>query len=94
MVTCRGTHWQKYGPLYLVGLAVPLVMADLTRHVLQGGPLALALALWPSCSVQHLFECHIISAVKALQCMPLSLCCAESRCAALRCAVLCCAVLY
>ena len=33
---CRGTHWQRYGPLYLVGIAVPLVMADLTRHVLQG----------------------------------------------------------
>ncbi|KAL3148151.1 hypothetical protein ABBQ38_014433 [Trebouxia sp. C0009 RCD-2024] len=32
---CRGTHWQCYGPLYLVGVAIPLVMADLTRHVLQ-----------------------------------------------------------
>lgn len=32
----RGSHWQKYGPLYLVSVAVPLIMADLTRHVLQG----------------------------------------------------------
>jgi len=31
----RGTHWQKNGPLYLTLAAVPLVMADLTRHVLQ-----------------------------------------------------------
>mmetsp|Transcript_18015 Transcript_18015/g.58828 ORF Transcript_18015/g.58828 Transcript_18015/m.58828 type:complete len:141 (-) Transcript_18015:377-799(-) len=30
-----GTHWQRYGPTYLVCLSVPLVMADLTRHVLQ-----------------------------------------------------------
>ena len=34
--SCSGTHWQRYGPLYLMLLAVPLVMADLTRHVLQG----------------------------------------------------------
>lgn len=31
----KGSHWQRYGPLYLVLLAIPLVMADLTRHVLQ-----------------------------------------------------------
>jgi len=31
----KGRHWQKFGPLYLVCVAVPLVMADLTRHVLQ-----------------------------------------------------------
>ena len=36
MLIFRGTHWTRYGPLYLVGIAVPLVMADLTRHVLQG----------------------------------------------------------
>lgn len=34
----KGTHWQTYGPLYLVCISVPLVMADLTRHVLQGDP--------------------------------------------------------
>merc|ERR1712003_76156 len=32
--TDRG-YWQQYGPLYLVCTAVPLVMADLTRRVLQ-----------------------------------------------------------
>eukprot|EP01023_Acetabularia_acetabulum_P010735 TRINITY_DN14892_c0_g1_i1.p4 TRINITY_DN14892_c0_g1~~TRINITY_DN14892_c0_g1_i1.p4 ORF type:complete len:136 (-),score=18.91 TRINITY_DN14892_c0_g1_i1:593-1000(-) len=29
-----GNHWQKYGPIYLVSLALPLIMADLTRHVM------------------------------------------------------------
>jgi len=29
-----GTHWQRFGPTYFVALAVPLVMADLTRHLL------------------------------------------------------------
>jgi len=29
-----GTHWQRFGPTYFVSLAVPLVMADLTRHLL------------------------------------------------------------
>lgn len=29
------SHWQVYGPFYLTAIAVPLVMADLTRHVLQ-----------------------------------------------------------
>jgi len=29
-----GTHVDKYGPSYLVGFAVPLVLADLVRHVL------------------------------------------------------------
>eukprot|EP00127_Corallochytrium_limacisporum_P004047 Clim_evm96s156 gene=Clim_evmTU96s156 len=28
------THWQRWGPAYLVCMAVPLVMADLIRHVL------------------------------------------------------------
>ena len=31
----KGSHLQQYGPFYLTLLAVPLVMADLTRHVLQ-----------------------------------------------------------
>ena len=38
LLACRGTHWQKYGPLYLISLAIPFIMADLTRHVLQGTP--------------------------------------------------------
>ena len=29
------THISRYGPIYLTCLSVPLVMADLTRHVLQ-----------------------------------------------------------
>mmetsp|Transcript_10665 Transcript_10665/g.12461 ORF Transcript_10665/g.12461 Transcript_10665/m.12461 type:complete len:179 (+) Transcript_10665:455-991(+) len=29
----KGTHFQKYAPAYVIALAVPFVMADLTRHV-------------------------------------------------------------
>lgn len=31
----KGSHLQRYGPFYLTLAAVPLIMADLTRHVLQ-----------------------------------------------------------
>lgn len=30
------THWQRYGPTYLLAIATPLVLADQVRHVLQG----------------------------------------------------------
>jgi len=36
-----GTHWQKYGPLYISILASFFIMADLTRHVLED------LTWWP-----------------------------------------------
>ena len=29
--------WRKYGPLTCLGLAVPFIMADLTRHLSQDG---------------------------------------------------------
>eukprot|EP01134_Creolimax_fragrantissima_P004789 CFRG4789T1 len=38
----RGTHMQKFAPFYVTLLAVPLVMADLTRHVLQDS------GFWPA----------------------------------------------
>eukprot|EP01004_Peranema_trichophorum_P004138 NODE_307_length_2984_cov_95.594547_g265_i0.p1 GENE.NODE_307_length_2984_cov_95.594547_g265_i0~~NODE_307_length_2984_cov_95.594547_g265_i0.p1 ORF type:complete len:770 (+),score=165.48 NODE_307_length_2984_cov_95.594547_g265_i0:178-2487(+) len=31
----KPTHIQRYGPLYLVGIAIPLIVADLWRHILQ-----------------------------------------------------------
>ena len=31
----KGTHWRRHGPTYLCALSVPLVMLDLTRHLLQ-----------------------------------------------------------
>eukprot|EP01028_Stygiella_incarcerata_P006207 TRINITY_DN2538_c0_g1_i1.p2 TRINITY_DN2538_c0_g1~~TRINITY_DN2538_c0_g1_i1.p2 ORF type:complete len:152 (+),score=29.25 TRINITY_DN2538_c0_g1_i1:356-811(+) len=37
-----GTHWHKYGPLYLCLIATPLILADPTRHVLQDTN------VWPS----------------------------------------------
>lgn len=33
--TRRGTHWQRYGPAWLLVIATPLVCADMTRHCLQ-----------------------------------------------------------
>eukprot|EP00697_Spironema_sp_BW2_P018028 gnl/Spiro4/9889_TR5245_c0_g1_i1.p1 gnl/Spiro4/9889_TR5245_c0_g1~~gnl/Spiro4/9889_TR5245_c0_g1_i1.p1 ORF type:complete len:122 (-),score=28.48 gnl/Spiro4/9889_TR5245_c0_g1_i1:313-678(-) len=30
-----GSHWSRYGPSYCVLIALPLVMADLLRHVLN-----------------------------------------------------------
>lgn len=34
-------HWQIYGPLYCVSVAIPLIVADLWRHVLQDETLRL-----------------------------------------------------
>mmetsp|Transcript_11089 Transcript_11089/g.15100 ORF Transcript_11089/g.15100 Transcript_11089/m.15100 type:complete len:147 (+) Transcript_11089:341-781(+) len=55
----RGSHLERFGPLYLSVAAVPLVMADLTRHVLQDS------GLWsgPSSSMYDesccaLHSCH------------------------------------
>ena len=31
----RGSFWRRHGPTILCALAVPLVMLDLTRHLLQ-----------------------------------------------------------
>jgi hypothetical protein len=33
---CRGTLWQRQGPTILIALALPLILADQIRHVLQG----------------------------------------------------------
>ncbi|KNC77605.1 hypothetical protein SARC_09937 [Sphaeroforma arctica JP610] len=38
----KGTHMNRFGPFYLTLMAVPLVMADLTRHILQDS------GYWPS----------------------------------------------
>lgn len=38
----KKTHWEIYGPVYFTALSVPLVMADLTRHILQDA------SIWPS----------------------------------------------
>jgi len=37
-----GTHWNKYGPTYITILSGFLIMADLTRHVLEDTN------VWPS----------------------------------------------
>jgi len=41
-----GTHFQRWGPLYLLTLAIPLIMADNTRHVLQDS------GVWKACDRQ------------------------------------------
>lgn len=38
-VQCSGTWRKKWGPTFLLALAVPLVSADPLRHVLQGAHL-------------------------------------------------------
>jgi len=38
-----GERWSRWGPFTLICLAVPLIMADLTRHLLQDN------GLWPEC---------------------------------------------
>lgn len=55
-----GSHCNKYGPLYCVAVATPLIMADLTRHVLQDTK------VWPESgwpagrgSAQYRAGCHI-----------------------------------
>jgi hypothetical protein len=48
-----GTHFNKWGPTYLIVLASVLVMADLVRHVLQDTK------LWPEpSSSQYRPGCH------------------------------------
>ena len=54
--TWKTSHWQKYGPVYFVGLSVPLVMADLTRHVLQDSHFWNASMYRPGCD-QDDFKC-------------------------------------
>lgn len=34
-LTKVGTHWHRFGPVYLLALATPLLLADMTRHCLQ-----------------------------------------------------------
>jgi len=36
-LTRQGTYWNRNGPTLLAAAAIPLVMLDLTRHVLQVG---------------------------------------------------------
>lgn len=51
------SHWLRYGPTYLTGIAALLILADQTRHVLQdfkiwhGGP-------WPGSS-QYISDCPV-----------------------------------
>eukprot|EP00696_Hemimastix_kukwesjijk_P013454 gnl/Hemi2/26847_TR9031_c0_g1_i1.p2 gnl/Hemi2/26847_TR9031_c0_g1~~gnl/Hemi2/26847_TR9031_c0_g1_i1.p2 ORF type:complete len:117 (+),score=26.34 gnl/Hemi2/26847_TR9031_c0_g1_i1:381-731(+) len=39
--TRRGTHWNRYGPFYLITMGLPFIMADLTRHVVQDAGLCI-----------------------------------------------------
>mmetsp|Transcript_29126 Transcript_29126/g.92955 ORF Transcript_29126/g.92955 Transcript_29126/m.92955 type:complete len:139 (+) Transcript_29126:225-641(+) len=53
-----GSHFQRYGPLYLVGCSMPLVMADLTRHILQDSGMLPGSSMYrPSCHFKWHFEC-------------------------------------
>jgi len=58
-----GSHWQVYGPTYLCVLAALMIMADLTRHVLQDAEVWPA-GPWPGSS-QYRPDCEI----EALECL-------------------------
>jgi len=48
-----GTNWYRYGPMILVMISVPLVMADPSRHVLQDAN------VWPPPgSSEYRPDCH------------------------------------
>jgi hypothetical protein len=51
-----GTHWQVYGPTYLCVIAALMIMADLSRHVLQDADVWKA-GPWPGSS-QYRPDCH------------------------------------
>lgn len=55
----KGSHWQRFGPLYICMLSVPLVMADLTRHLLQDS------GVWASPgSSMYRPGCHVPGPIK------------------------------
>jgi len=59
----RGTHWNIYGPTYLVVLAAVLIMADLVRHVMQD------VGFWPGPSsneYRHGCESENMSCLSAI----------------------------
>jgi hypothetical protein len=51
-----GSHWHTYGPTYLCMLAALMIMADLSRHVLQDAEVWPA-GPWPGSS-QYRSDCH------------------------------------
>mmetsp|Transcript_2263 Transcript_2263/g.5073 ORF Transcript_2263/g.5073 Transcript_2263/m.5073 type:complete len:136 (-) Transcript_2263:85-492(-) len=53
----KGTYWNRVGPFVLVLLALPLVMLDLTRHVLQDGELWSESAMYRPYCVHHDVRC-------------------------------------
>mmetsp|Transcript_63251 Transcript_63251/g.149902 ORF Transcript_63251/g.149902 Transcript_63251/m.149902 type:complete len:117 (+) Transcript_63251:333-683(+) len=62
----KGDSWNVYGPLMLISLAVPLIMADLFRHLLQDQK------IWPSPSssqYRHGCETENIKCLSAIGAM-------------------------
>mmetsp|Transcript_30509 Transcript_30509/g.67644 ORF Transcript_30509/g.67644 Transcript_30509/m.67644 type:complete len:152 (+) Transcript_30509:433-888(+) len=62
------THWQRYGPSYLLAIATPLVCADLTRHCLQDS------GIWPAPGSSMYIDsddCDDVSGLKGLRCLTL-----------------------
>jgi len=58
-----GSHWHTYGPTYLCCLAALMIMADLSRHVLQDAEIWPA-GPWPGSS-QYRPDCH----EEAMECL-------------------------
>ena len=52
----EGTFWNRVGPAFLVMVSIPLVMLDLTRHVLQDGEMWMGPMYRPYC-MHHDVRC-------------------------------------
>lgn len=60
----RGSFWRRHGPTILCALAVPLVMLDLTRHLLQDAE------IWTGPS-SHMFrpDCSPTTGLSGIRCL-------------------------
>lgn len=63
----RGSHWQRYGPAYLIAASVPLVLADNVRHLLQDAD------IWPAPgSSMYREDCpHAVHGFQGITCLTL-----------------------
>lgn len=59
-----GTHWQRFGPAYLLLVATPLACADMTRHCLQDA------GIWTGeSSRMYRGDCSSVSGLHGILCL-------------------------
>jgi len=67
--TSYSSHWKRFGPLYCTMLAALLIMADLTRHILQdldvweAGPFPGSSEYRPNCEAENVTCLSLIGAL-------------------------------